>query len=161
MKFSRDQVFPRICKLTKGKNSSRMKKNQSNHVQSREMSFSKIAKGEGNQWSVQSQDGKRTCNCHMNCIEYGVCMHMYSWQCVDYLIYTNMCKHIHLVCRYKKITEEKTASKKANEPIKISDEEVKIEIELGTSTDGDCMEVEEKEKDENCHFRKTYYCSKK
>ena len=65
-----------------------------------------------------------------------------------------MCKHIHLVCRCKKIMEENTVNKKANEPIKISDEEVKIEIELATSTDGNCMEVEqteiveEKDKDE-------------
>ena len=37
IKYSRDQIFSRLCKLTKGKNSSRIKRIQESHVRSKNM----------------------------------------------------------------------------------------------------------------------------
>ena len=34
----------------------------------------------------------------MNFHTCNICTHMYSFQCVDYLLCINICKHIHLLC---------------------------------------------------------------
>ena len=137
-KFTRDKVFERICKLTKGKNSSRIKRIHSSHQASFLINFSHVQKTEQNgKWMVKSEDGKRmydvsdssniTCQCRMVCVECKICSHRFTCQCSDYLIYMNMCKHIHLVCRYKaRNCESEQKDMKKNEEVenRIDEDEV-------------------------------------
>ncbi|XP_039283013.1 uncharacterized protein LOC111052466 [Nilaparvata lugens] len=42
------------------------------------------------------------CECSLSCVTCQVCVHRYSCTCSDATVRLNMCKHIHLVCRYLK-----------------------------------------------------------
>ena len=39
--------------------------------------------------------------CQMKCDECGVCYHEYQCTCTDFLLKSNICKHIHLYKRYE------------------------------------------------------------
>ncbi|RZF33864.1 hypothetical protein LSTR_LSTR016556 [Laodelphax striatellus] len=42
------------------------------------------------------------CECTLTCVSCQVCIHRYTCTCSDSTVRWNMCKHIHLVCRYLK-----------------------------------------------------------
>ncbi|XP_065219226.1 uncharacterized protein LOC135844796 [Planococcus citri] len=41
------------------------------------------------------------CNCNYTCSECHVCIHQFACSCVDHTVENNMCKHIHLVIRFR------------------------------------------------------------
>ncbi|KAG5870796.1 hypothetical protein JTB14_025711 [Gonioctena quinquepunctata] len=70
-----------------------------------------------NRWYVSST-GERTnivkighdlCKCNLKCEDCNSCPHKYVCSCIDNSIEWNMCKHIHLVCRY--LQDKKVLSK--------------------------------------------------
>jgi len=92
-------------------------------------------------WSVQSQSStdilyevELVCEnvgiCNDDCImiceqcEPKICVHTFSCECIDYLIKTDICKHIHatVACMSKNIlTAESEVSPRFEENIKLSD----------------------------------------
>ena len=58
IKYSCDQVFNRMIKSTKGKNSSRLKLIQQSHVKSKKISFDKIKRySDSEKWLIESESG--------------------------------------------------------------------------------------------------------
>ncbi|XP_064211804.1 uncharacterized protein LOC103313542 isoform X1 [Tribolium castaneum] len=54
-------------------------------------------------YELEEKEGGIACNnCKLMCMDCGVCIHKYTCSCVDSCIKFNMCKHIHLLCRYLK-----------------------------------------------------------
>lgn len=41
-----------------------------------------------------------SCDCDLKCDKCNVCVHRFTCTCPDNIVKSNMCKHIHLVCRY-------------------------------------------------------------
>ena len=90
-----------------------MKKIQNSHNASVEMSFDNIESAQyDGTFVVRSSDDarnyflkkiKEVCNCFLTCEKCDVCVHLYECTCTDYLLYTNICKHIHLLCRFNKM----------------------------------------------------------
>jgi len=44
---------------------------------------------------------KTFCDCQIQCQDCLSCIHCYTCSCIDSAIKWNMCKHIHLVCRFQ------------------------------------------------------------
>lgn len=42
------------------------------------------------------------CDCQLRCTDCEICIHRYSCSCIDSSIKWNLCKHIHLVHKYRK-----------------------------------------------------------
>ena len=55
------------------------------------------------------------CDCKLICTGCGSCIHQFSCTCVDSCIKWNMCKHIHLVCRYLRNSETELNCSYTNE----------------------------------------------
>lgn len=127
MKFNRDKAFERMIKLTKGKCSHKIKSINDRHQASLKLPFGSVQEiengsGSGCYWSVKSEDGKRYYNiatseeqckettCRLKCIECNICYHKYACTCPDFLIYSTICKHIHLVQRYRERNEPQAQS---------------------------------------------------
>ena len=126
--FSRDKLFERITKLTKGKNSAKLKRVHRSHLESMNVPFAKVLKQQNERtWIIESAVGKRIikhiiseyfveksqdhpctekCSCRLSCLDYNVCSRMFRCQCADYLIKCNICKYIHLLSRYMLQSEE-------------------------------------------------------
>ena len=117
MKYNRDKAFERMIKLTKGKCTHKIKSINDRHQASLKLSFASVIEiannyGPVSGWTIQSEDGKRNYNvtlseelcmeqnCRMRCIECDICYHRYACTCPDFLIYSTICKHIHLLHRY-------------------------------------------------------------
>ncbi|KAL1514048.1 hypothetical protein ABEB36_003371 [Hypothenemus hampei] len=110
MTFVRDKLFDRLIVLNKGKISSKLATIRSRHKTSLEMSLNLIVSVE-NGWQVASsncnelyliQEVDINCKCQLICTGCGdVCLHHYSCTCIDAAIKWNMCKHIHLVCKFR------------------------------------------------------------
>lgn len=48
----------------------------------------------------------QTCNnCPLICTDCKSCMHRYSYSCTDSAIQWNMCKHVHLLCKFRQYPE--------------------------------------------------------
>ncbi|XP_072390135.1 uncharacterized protein [Diabrotica undecimpunctata] len=47
------------------------------------------------------EENEINCKCEIFCTECGSCIHRYRCSCIDSAIKWNMCKHIHLLCRYR------------------------------------------------------------
>ena len=115
MKFARDKLFDRVIKVTKGKNTLRVKMIQNRHTKSVQMSVSDVESKSESTWLVKSENGTNTyvvskhvstCtdnnNCQLKCTDCStrVCIHQYTCTCPDSLIQSTICKHIHLLQRY-------------------------------------------------------------
>ncbi len=60
---------------------------------------------------IQEIDSDDLCkNCPLMCAECNSCIHRYKCSCIDYRILGNMCKHIHLVCRFLASKETSVAT---------------------------------------------------
>ncbi|VEN56571.1 unnamed protein product [Callosobruchus maculatus] len=52
------------------------------------------------------EEQKVNCDCKLTCSSCEAYLHAYSCSCLDNSIRWNMCKHIHLICQYKKSVGE-------------------------------------------------------
>ena len=120
IKFKRDKTFERIKKLTKGKLTQKLSMIQARHRNSLNLDFGSVTQSEDNSWICKSEDGNRNytvilnsqrCDdrqCSLKCSSCNICVHTYTCSCVDFLLYSTICKHIHLVHQYRERNERKT-----------------------------------------------------
>ncbi|KAJ8909940.1 hypothetical protein NQ315_005659 [Exocentrus adspersus] len=109
MQFVRDKLLDRLITINKGKLSRKLKDLGNCHVSSEKLSFEMILPDETG-WQVVSGSSpqkyfvnriKTECQCNLTCSDcQNVCLHQYTCTCIDASVKWNMCKHIHLMCRY-------------------------------------------------------------
>ena len=119
LKLTRDKGFERLVKMERGKNTERTNMIKVRHQSSLKLSFSQVrindARDQVVTWEVQSCETKNryslmlvhnNCphNCSIRCPECNICVHMFSCNCADSLIKSSICKHIHLVARFRSKT---------------------------------------------------------
>ncbi|XP_050506518.1 uncharacterized protein LOC126884577 isoform X1 [Diabrotica virgifera virgifera] len=118
MKFVKDKLFERLIVIHKGKVSTKINELRKRHVTSQSLDLSKVIKSD-NGWLVPSnsrnemytiQKVKENCPCRLVCEDCEACLHCYTCTCLDSCIKWNMCKHIHLICKYTQmdLTKEST-----------------------------------------------------
>ena len=153
IKFARDQVFERLIRLTKGKDTVRQTMMHDRHLASERLSFASISalkkqEGEnadellavGEKFSVRSEvsDGKvytvtKTGNacelnlCGMKCHSCSVCAHVFQCMCTDFLIHAICCKHVHLVKRFIDIRD---GPSKKSDHVSINKDEIEEAFNL-------------------------------
>ena len=121
--LTRDKGFERLVKLEKGKVSGRIKTIQQRHQTSRTLDTKLVTDIGNSTWQVESSDNttdytvtKELSNCphqcFLRCSECDICVHLHTRTCMDYLIRSTICKHIHLIVRYSKIHFDVGAGKK-------------------------------------------------
>ncbi|XP_050499982.1 uncharacterized protein LOC126880257 isoform X1 [Diabrotica virgifera virgifera] len=108
MKFVRDKLFERVIILYKGKVSTKLSDLRHRHKLSETMDIKKViynnltytvaSSSTNEMYTVE--EVKLDCTCKLICDECNTCIHHFSCSCLDNSIKWNMCKHIHLVCRY-------------------------------------------------------------
>ena len=111
LKFARDKAFDRLIKLSKGKAGiNRLRMIHERHQTSSLMSPDCIENIGEDLWQIKSNNGKdisiykvqrknRTvvpC-CTIACNQCHICIHQFSCTCLDFVVRTTICKHIHLV----------------------------------------------------------------
>lgn len=108
MKLVRDKTFERLMILHKGKLSSKLVDIRSRHKSSILLTTGGIISTQCG-WEISSssrtevyqlQEDTLECNCRLRCEECKSCIHRYSCSCLDFSVKWNMCKHVHLLCRY-------------------------------------------------------------
>ena len=116
MEYLRQKSFDRLIKFEKGKITGRISLIQKRHTTSQSLSISLVTAVDSTSWIVQSemQSGmqytveelSKKCSsaCATKCRECCICVHSYSCTCPDSLLQHTICKHVHLVVRYKKST---------------------------------------------------------
>ena len=115
LKFARDQCFGRVIQLTKGKANYRITQIEKRHQRGQNMPLTNVELSSDGSWKVTSLDEKKVyevqhihsqCpknpSCRLTCKECQICIHQYVCNCPDSLILHTICKHIHLVERYRK-----------------------------------------------------------
>ncbi|XP_072389603.1 uncharacterized protein [Diabrotica undecimpunctata] len=102
MKFIRDKLFDRLIILNKGK-----------------LSYKII--------EIRKRENDVECDCQLICTDCNVCIHKYSCSCLDSAIAWNMCKHIHLLCRYRQLTKE---SSQEEQKMEIVEDQRAVESEI-------------------------------
>lgn len=114
IKFNRDKAFDRIIKLTKGKATKKLKDIQESHDASLTLSFDSVSVLSNTEWRITSGSSKNTsytlylcgdCNdqaCKLKCIKCNICRHKYTCSCNDFMLKKTICKHVHLLERYKR-----------------------------------------------------------
>lgn len=114
MKFTKDKLFERLIVLNKGKISSKITHIRLRHRSSEILDLSIVREMETG-WQVASsssndiyivEERNLSCNCKLVCQDCQTCLHRYSCTCLDASIRWNMCKHIHLVCKFRKNTDK-------------------------------------------------------
>ncbi|GBN47393.1 hypothetical protein AVEN_41534-1 [Araneus ventricosus] len=111
MKFTRDKLFDHLLVGTKGKLTSKLKDLRTRQKNRISLSIESVIKSDSG-YIVPSQsytyetylvqETNLDCDCQLICTDCNnVCLHQYRCNCTDACIKWNMCKHIHLVCRYK------------------------------------------------------------
>ena len=110
LKFARDKGFNRLIKLSKGKAGiNRMRMIRDRHQTSSTMSPACIEQIREGHWQIKSDKAKDSyiytvqresitlsC-CSIMCNQCQICIHQFSCTCMDFLVRTTICKHIHLV----------------------------------------------------------------
>ncbi|XP_050300050.1 uncharacterized protein LOC126738662 isoform X2 [Anthonomus grandis grandis] len=106
LQYVKDKQFERIIKLEKSKVTtkiSRINKSHINAINSTNMIVSTCENG----WIVTSKDipylvTENKLNeghtCKLKCSSCLFCVHMYTCNCMDFVVNYNMCKHIHKIC---------------------------------------------------------------
>ena len=106
-----DMMFDRLINIEKGVISTRIQKIRVSHNKSEQMDVIIIPGSEEECWIVQSENKEsigyyelrildRNCGCKLRCDNCNICIHYYSCTCHDYLIRSNLCKHIHYLCKF-------------------------------------------------------------
>lgn len=112
LKYLRHISFQRIIKLEKGKITGRIALIQKRHDSSKKLSLELVTEVDSSTWKVKSetntdeymvQEITRTCpeSCQIKCHECSICVHLLSCTCPDSLLKHTICKHVHLVIRYR------------------------------------------------------------
>ena len=122
LKYARDKLFDRLIKMEKGKNTSRLQTITKRHKSSLELPTSLVSpSSEQSVWNVKSattvdnytvklEQDKCQYNCFMRCSSCSVCIHQYSCTCMDSLLQVTICKHVHLVIRFKNNTDQRNTT---------------------------------------------------
>ena len=109
LKIARDKAFERFRKLETGKATHRICEINKRHKSAEGMTNHQIIIiSPMTKWKVESQTspGKHyiveklqdsSCQCQILCNFCGVCAHQYSCTCIDAVLYSTVCKHVHLV----------------------------------------------------------------
>ena len=113
LKISCDKVFERFIKTQKGKSSHRICEISKRHRNAEKMIPSEMVLSiNDGRWTVKSASSQQAssqqtyysvekqlevCSCKLRCNSCNVCIHQYSCTCMDFLIHSTVCKHIHLV----------------------------------------------------------------
>ena len=113
LKFSGDQIFEWLIRLTKGKQTMRQKNMHESHLASKHMAFTSINEVTDGNFEVTSessklleynvnklQDSCELTNCYIRCCECNVCVHTFTCTCPHFSITACSCKHIQFVKRY-------------------------------------------------------------
>lgn len=108
IKFTRDNVFKRLHKLSKNKCSLKEDCIVRSHLKGTQINKSQITFTSTSSWLVQSSKDnevsyrvlktKDTCDdidCKLKCRQCDVCTHIYTCECPDHVVRCNICKHIH------------------------------------------------------------------
>lgn len=108
MRFIREKLFDRTILINRGKINNKMKIAIFRHKLSlHSQTDSIVTTDEG--WEIPSNETSEiytikeatvACRCEFICPECKCCIHRYLCSCLDSNIKWNMCKHIHLLCRY-------------------------------------------------------------
>lgn len=108
LKFVRERVFERLIVVYKGKVCTKLSDLRHRHKISETLDLSKVVETDMG-WIVPSTSSKEMyvveelqpqCNCKLVCNYCSACIHRFTCSCLDCSIKWNMCKHIHLVCRF-------------------------------------------------------------
>lgn len=113
IKIARDKFFERIVKLSKGKCSLKLDDIRKRHDTSEAIDVSAVSVLSDTEYAVASSGNSNytvallkssVCkpdNCLLRCLKCNICIHMFSCTCPDYSVAANICKHIHLVGKFK------------------------------------------------------------
>ena len=126
IKYNRDKLIERTIKKRKGTNFYTRRHIRENHKASLNIPFQNISveNGNGGEECLKVKDdggvhevvrvgdgcGEGEGGCGMRCDECGVCVDEFMCTCSDYLLKTTICKHIHLVKRFKSLVPEQVRS---------------------------------------------------
>ena len=114
LKIARDKGYERLVKLEKGKQSLRFKMIKDRHKSSIKLSVNQVKSQDQSTWLVTSdtkdevvytvtlENDNCPYNCYLKCSDCGICIHTFTCNCIDSLIRSTICKHIHLVARLHK-----------------------------------------------------------
>ncbi|KAH1022594.1 hypothetical protein HUJ04_011974, partial [Dendroctonus ponderosae] len=110
MKLVRDRLFDRLIMLNKGKVTSKSTKLKKRHRISLTLDEGSVSEVSSGIWQIMTAsvanniytvcENRSGCDCQLHCDECECCIHTYSRDCIDGSIRWNMCKHVHLVCRF-------------------------------------------------------------
>lgn len=107
LKLARDKTFERLIKTEKGKFTHKILEVNKRHKSAEKMSEC-ITLVSCDHWTIKSAQGQNSytikksspqpcSSCPLKCSHCGVCMHMYSCTCLDSILHSTACKHVHLV----------------------------------------------------------------
>lgn len=108
-KIARDEVFEQIIKTQKGKTThclseiNKRYKVAADTVQSRE-----VVPVSDMLWKVKSSNSQQPyytvtkvrtedCSCSIRCKSCGVCVHTFTCTCMDFIVHSTICEHIHFI----------------------------------------------------------------
>ncbi|XP_017781250.1 PREDICTED: uncharacterized protein LOC108566060 isoform X1 [Nicrophorus vespilloides] len=94
----------------KGKITSKISNLRRSHKDSEKLDLGTVLIGDKGGYEIYKKsnqiftvyENKKSCSCNMYCSKCEMWMHAYCCTCTDYSIQWNMCKHVHLVQRYRK-----------------------------------------------------------
>ncbi|KAK9878946.1 hypothetical protein WA026_003767 [Henosepilachna vigintioctopunctata] len=113
MRFLKDKLFDRTILINRGKINNKMKIAIFRHKLSLHSKEDEITKS-NDEWLIPSSETTEiykiteiqpSCRCEFICTECKTCIHRFVCTCLDSSVKWNMCKHIHLLCRYLNNTE--------------------------------------------------------
>jgi hypothetical protein len=140
MTFIRDKLFDQLISSHRGKVTSKITNIRLRHNNSLALTLESIVK-EGDDWLIQSsstldifrvsKSNISNCSCLLKCESCGICYHYYICTCTDFAIKWNMCKHVHLLCRYLNTPAMETENVHSN--IDIDNVESTIDVESTSS----------------------------
>ena len=111
LKIARDKAYSRLIKQEIGKNTHRTCEINRRHKSAEQLYSGKKCHiytiEENTECTVESQSQPNTtytvkrqvesCECHVRCKPCGVCTHTFTCTCLDSILHSTICKHIHLV----------------------------------------------------------------
>ena len=112
LKITRDKTFERLIKMTKGKKTKKITEIHKRHLASHEMTMESVIAIQERIWEVKSSRNERKYmvalenlvspeKCMLKCNECDICIHSFACTCQDYVVNGNMCKHIHLIVKFR------------------------------------------------------------
>ena len=131
LKISRDKAFGRLLKLEKGKNTHRISEINRRHKCAEKMTmdnaYSILTVEQDMEWTVQSQSDQSViyiirrqsepCTCHVRCKLCNICAHSFTCTCLDSILRSTICKHIHLVVIKNEINSTGSGSEENSQEI--------------------------------------------